>query len=515
MPTTTKDEAARTPGQVARDSFPERRGDWMQTYSGRRFWPLDPRAEDVAIEDIAHALSLQTRFGGHCLRFYSVAEHCVHLARSASPEAALWLLLHDGSEAYLSDLVRPLKRHMPEYRAAEDRVAWAVYEAFDLDPGMEPAEVKERDCRILIDERAQVMLATGETWNYGGATEPLGVTLQFWTPEQAEREFLATYLAITGQSVAMPPTPVPASPGVPDGLRALSEAYRGCEAICAQMDADLPDSAEVYVVGARRSRYSLCTYGDIRRAVEGTTHPAGQSAGSGAETIRIARDLVAAGNAADAAREAHEKVEDRYVVGRSDPEERELWKRKTDTLKAYDQKVDAALNHLRSLVSSAPDSTRTGDEGTEEPEGFREALETADLVLGACGDLFSEIQDDYTDPRSECRKGKSLISDMRHVIQKSLAARPAAPEAQGAWLPISTAPKDGTEIWAWLSDSGVRKVRWWSAEELCEEEGRYTPDFYQAGFYEVADKTEWWNPAWWAPADRLPAPPASSNQGGR
>lgn len=95
-----------------------------------------------------------------------------------------------------------------------------------------------------------------------------------------------------------------------------------------------------------------------------------------------------------------------------------------------------------------------------------------------------------------------------------LAARPAAPEAQGAWKPIAEAPKDGTEIWAWLSGSGVRKVRWWSAEELCEEEGRYTPDFYQAGFYEVADKTEWWNPAWWAPADRLPAPPASSGQEG-
>lgn len=183
----------------SRDEFPERRGDWMQTFSGRRFWPIDPRPEDVAIEDIAHALALQSRFDGHCLRFYSVAEHSVLLARAASPSAALWLLLHDASEAYLSDMVRPLKRFMPEYRAAEDRVAWVIYEAFGMDPGAEPAEVKALDNRILMNERAQNMRPTGEVWNYGGATEPLGVTLQFWTPERAEREFLATFVALTSQ----------------------------------------------------------------------------------------------------------------------------------------------------------------------------------------------------------------------------------------------------------------------------------------------------------------------------
>jgi hypothetical protein len=102
-------------------------------------------------------------------------------------------------------MVRPLKRHMPEYRAAEDRVAWAVYEAFRLDPGMEPPEVKALDNRILMDERAQVMSPTGDTWNYGGAREPLGVTLEFWSPERAEREFLTLFSKLTGLSVAMTP----------------------------------------------------------------------------------------------------------------------------------------------------------------------------------------------------------------------------------------------------------------------------------------------------------------------
>ncbi len=42
----------------------ERRGDWMQTYTGRAFWPLDARADEIDPLDIAHALSLLCRYGG-------------------------------------------------------------------------------------------------------------------------------------------------------------------------------------------------------------------------------------------------------------------------------------------------------------------------------------------------------------------------------------------------------------------------------------------------------------------
>ncbi len=183
------------PSIAAQEQVAQRRGDFMQTFTGRRFWPLDPRPEDVAIEDIAHSLSLQVRYAGHCLRFYSVAEHCVLLARAASPEHARWALLHDAAEAYLVDLPRPLKRHLSGYGPAEIKVMGCICFAFGLD-GVMPAEVKALDNRILMDERAQKMRPTGETWNYGGATRPLGVTLQFWSPEQAEREFLATFATL-------------------------------------------------------------------------------------------------------------------------------------------------------------------------------------------------------------------------------------------------------------------------------------------------------------------------------
>src|SRR5690242_11754504 len=87
-----------------------RRGDWMQTYTGRRFWPLDPRVDDIDIGDIAHHLSLVCRFAGACREFYSVAQHCVGVSYVCDPKDALWGLLHDAAEAYVGDMVRPLKR---------------------------------------------------------------------------------------------------------------------------------------------------------------------------------------------------------------------------------------------------------------------------------------------------------------------------------------------------------------------------------------------------------------------
>lgn len=171
------------------------RGDWIQTAAGHQFWPIDPRASEIVIEDVAHALSLLCRFGGHCLRFYSVAEHSVLMARAVSPENRAWALLHDATEAYLVDVPRPLKPFLVGYREAEDKIARAVCERFGLPLDM-PAEVKAADTRILTDERQQNMAPAPKPWSTD--TEPLGVTLQFWSPEQAKREFLAELSALFG-----------------------------------------------------------------------------------------------------------------------------------------------------------------------------------------------------------------------------------------------------------------------------------------------------------------------------
>lgn len=163
------------------------RGDWIQTAMGHQFWPIDPRASEIVPEDIAHALSMLCRFGGHCLRFYSVAEHSVLLARAVAPDHRLWALLHDATEAYLVDVPRPLKPFLVGYREAEDKIALAVCERFGL-PVQMPAAVKAADTRILTDERQQNMAPAPKPWSTD--TEPLGVTLQFWSPSQARDEFL-------------------------------------------------------------------------------------------------------------------------------------------------------------------------------------------------------------------------------------------------------------------------------------------------------------------------------------
>lgn len=85
------------------------RGSWMQTYTGRRLFPMDPSPADVDIIDIAHALSMQCRYNGHVRRFMSVAEHCVLISENVPAQDALWGLLHDATEAYVGDMIRPLR----------------------------------------------------------------------------------------------------------------------------------------------------------------------------------------------------------------------------------------------------------------------------------------------------------------------------------------------------------------------------------------------------------------------
>lgn len=190
------------------DTIRQRRGDWMQTYTGRQFWPLDPLPEDVFIEDIAHALSMQCRYAGHVTRFYSVAEHSVLIARCAPPEAKLYALLHDASEAYLVDVPRPVKGWLDNYGSIEQQVDTAVMKRFGVFRyGMLPlGEVSEQvrvtttvkvlDTRILVDERSQVM-APGLSWDGIDDVEPLRVVIEGWAPERAEQEFLSMFHSLT------------------------------------------------------------------------------------------------------------------------------------------------------------------------------------------------------------------------------------------------------------------------------------------------------------------------------
>lgn len=166
-------------------------GSWMQTFTGHQFWPLDPHPEDIFIEDIAHALSNICRYGGHVDRFYSVAEHSWLLSKYISKENAAWALMHDAAEAYIGDMVRPLKKSMLSFGNIETQILKAIAIRFDLPGYTYPQEVTEADNRILLTERDALMAATRHPWVQDeDGTEPLPVKVVGFHPPQMKYAFL-------------------------------------------------------------------------------------------------------------------------------------------------------------------------------------------------------------------------------------------------------------------------------------------------------------------------------------
>jgi hypothetical protein len=159
----------------------------MQTASGRAYWPLDPRADEVFIGDIAHALSNLCRYGGHCRKFYSVAEHSVLVSQVVPPEDALAGLLHDAAEAYCIDVPRPLKGYLAGYEDIEHRNWRAICQRFGL-PVELPASVKLADNAVLLAEKAALMLPQPMPWNVPGTAAP--VLVEGYTPADARYLFL-------------------------------------------------------------------------------------------------------------------------------------------------------------------------------------------------------------------------------------------------------------------------------------------------------------------------------------
>ncbi len=141
-----------------------KKSNYITTYSKIHFTPTDPKIEDIKIEDIAHSLSLLCRANGHCKEFFSVAQHSLNCAREArawgySKRIQLACLLHDASEAYLSDVPRPLKLQMPEYKAFENKLEAMVYEKYigESVSEEEHLKIKQIDDAMLYCEFAELM----------------------------------------------------------------------------------------------------------------------------------------------------------------------------------------------------------------------------------------------------------------------------------------------------------------------------------------------------------------------
>lgn len=173
----------------------------IQTYSGEMFDSFNPDPGKINLQDISHALSMICRYGGHSRVFYSVAEHSALMARYFAEKGvegiALMALFHDASEAYMGDVVRPLKLQMPLYRQVEENLRLAIFEKFGFPLDDLPDLIKDADLRICNDERAVLLL--DRPWSaYIDALQPLGVEIQAWSPDQAKSEWLETYWGLIG-----------------------------------------------------------------------------------------------------------------------------------------------------------------------------------------------------------------------------------------------------------------------------------------------------------------------------
>lgn len=174
-------------------------GPFLETHSGIAFHLLAPRPSEVSIDDIAHALSLQCRYNGHTKSFYSVAEHCVHMAhhalgQGAYAQDALDALMHDATECYIGDMVKPLKNLFPDFERLEARIYQVIAKKFALNPRV-PKTVKWYDLGMLHVERAQALNPSENDWNLPEGPD-MQVHIEGWGPAVAKRQFLNTFHAL-------------------------------------------------------------------------------------------------------------------------------------------------------------------------------------------------------------------------------------------------------------------------------------------------------------------------------
>lgn len=174
---------------------------WMGTSTGKKFYPLAPRAADVDIRDVARGLSNACRYAGQTKKFYSVAEHCVLVSMYVPWQYAREALVHDASEAYIGDMIRPLKHQpeMSEFRRAEAAIEVAVLEAMKIvSTPTSRAAIKDVDNRILVDEISTLSAAPSLYLDCPplNTLKPLGVMLRCLNPSDAEKWFLQRFEAI-------------------------------------------------------------------------------------------------------------------------------------------------------------------------------------------------------------------------------------------------------------------------------------------------------------------------------
>jgi hypothetical protein len=183
---------------------------WIQTYTGLEFRYDELDLDTICLEDIARALSQQSRFLGHLHNYYSTAEHSYYVSQRAEVLAAdrglsrlgiltcaRWGHLHDASEAYVGDLPAPMKQlpFMEGYVRLEKEIQAAIKIKFGIatTPEME-AIVRQADLELCNTERLALLGPPPTAWQ--PLPPPLDIRLHCFSPIQAERAFLARWRSL-------------------------------------------------------------------------------------------------------------------------------------------------------------------------------------------------------------------------------------------------------------------------------------------------------------------------------
>lgn len=173
-------------------------GNFTLTYTGQKFSFLDPERDTINIKDIAWALAHTPRWGGHTLEAYSVAQHSITVSYLVGQDGGwegpqMYALLHDASEAYIGDLPSPVKRFLPEYRAMESKIQYAINHRFNIhDPTGLWSEMTERADTDAFRWEARDLMIDGA----GGCIQPPSEDFPRLTPlcpEYAYEAFLETF----------------------------------------------------------------------------------------------------------------------------------------------------------------------------------------------------------------------------------------------------------------------------------------------------------------------------------
>lgn len=159
----------------------------FRTYTGVKFNLIRPDESMINIDDIARGLSLKPHFSGHTPFFFSIANHSLMVESMVSKaypddyEVRLAALLHDGTESYLGDMIKPLKNLLPNFEVIEDNVERVIFSKYAIDPSL-----------LKIVKHYDIISQDYESRVFREGVDVDGI-LEVYSMEEAERIFLERF----------------------------------------------------------------------------------------------------------------------------------------------------------------------------------------------------------------------------------------------------------------------------------------------------------------------------------